>query len=214
DAAAFRNLDGVVFVIDASPSMTGSARWPLLQTMGRFGVAALGSRPGALVVFAGDSYVASEMTGDLRQLGQTLLLIDGDTVPDMGSRPERALAQAAVMLREAKVLAGDVVLFSDGGGLGPEALVAAAALAEQGARLSVVSAEGPGPEVQALAATGRGRVFELNETEGFAAFLSEQARDRLEKQEYPLLFWSDYGRFLLLAALIPVLLLFRKKGLA
>lgn len=214
DAAAFRNLDGVIFAIDASASMVESARWPALQTMGRFGVAALGSRPGALLVFGGDSYVASDMTGDLRQLGQTLSLIDAGTVPDKGSRPERALAQAALILEEADVLAGDVVLFSDGGGLGSAALTKAGELAARGARVSVVSLDVPGPDVQALAATGQGRVFTLNETDAFAAFLAQDARDRLEKQDFPLLFWSDYGRLLLLAALIPVLLLFRRRGVA
>ncbi len=214
DAAAFRNLDGVVFVIDASPSMTDSPRWPALQTMGRFGVAALGSRPGALVVFGGDSYIASEMTGDLLQLGQTLSLIEPGTVPDKGSRPERGLAQAAMLLRESDVLAGDVVLFSDGGGLGQAALTEAAALAGQGARLSVVSTGDLGPEVQTLVATGGGRLFTLTETDAFAAYLREQARDRLERQDYPLLFWSDYGRAVLLFALVPVLLLLRKRGAA
>ncbi|WP_146591114.1 vWA domain-containing protein [Puniceibacterium confluentis] len=212
DAAAFRNLDGVVFVIDASPSMTGSGFWPALQTMGRFGVAALGSRPGALVIFGGDSYVGAEMSGDLRQLGQTLSLVDAETVPDKGSRPERGLAQAAMLLREAEVLAGDVVLFSDGGGLGPAALQEAGRLAEQGARVSVIHVGDPNPELQALAATGQGRIFGLSETDAFAAFLGEQARDRLEKQDYPLLFWADFGRFLLLLALFPALLLFRRRG--
>ena len=212
DAAAFRNLDGVVFVIDASPSMVDSDRWPAVLTMGRFGIASLGSRPGALVVFGGDSYIVSEMSGDLRELGQTLPLIDAKTVPDPGSRPERGLAQAALLLREADVLAGDVVLFTDGGGLGQGALQEAAALAQQGARLSVVSAGGLGPDVQTLAATGQGRVFILSDTDAFAAFLAEEARDRLERQDYPLLFWSDMGRMLLLAALFPVLLLFRRRS--
>ncbi|SNR67121.1 vWA domain-containing protein [Puniceibacterium sediminis] len=214
DAAAFRNLDGVIFAIDASSSMVESPRWPALQTMGRFGISALGSRPAALLVFGGDSYVVSDMTGDLRQLGQTLSLIDAETVPDKGSRPERALAEAALILDEADVLAGDVVLFTDGGGLGQAAMAKAGELAARGARVSVVSLDDPGPEVQTLVATGQGRVFTLNETDAFAAFLAQDARDRLEKQDYPLLFWSDYGRFLLLVALIPVLLLFRRRGVA
>ena len=46
DSLSFRNLDGVLFVVDASPSVTGSERWPQMLTMGRFGIAALGTRPG------------------------------------------------------------------------------------------------------------------------------------------------------------------------
>ncbi|MFZ5963717.1 VWA domain-containing protein [Thalassococcus sp. BH17M4-6] len=213
DAAAFRNLDGVVFVLDASPSMLESERWPALQTMGRFGIAALGSRPAGLVVFGGDAYVATDMTGDTDQLGLTFSLIDGDTLPNPGSRPERGLELAARMLRDADVLAGDVVLISDGGGLGPAALEQAAAIAAQGARLSVVSAA-PGDTVAVLARTGGGQVFDTDQTDDLAAFLRQSGRERLEQQDYPLLFWADYGRYVLLLALIPVLMLFRRRGLA
>ena len=108
DTLSFRNLDGVLFIIDASPSVTEHARWPQLQTMGRFGLASLGTRPGGLIAFAGDAYVATDMTLDHLQLGQTFSLIDADTVPNPGSRPERALALASELLETAEVLAGDV----------------------------------------------------------------------------------------------------------
>jgi Ca-activated chloride channel homolog len=207
DAAAFRNLDGVVFVLDASPSATGGADWEGLRTMGRSGIAALGSRPGALVVFAGDAYVASDMTADTRQVGLTLSLVEPGTVPDPGSRPERGLRLAAEILEEAEVLAGDVVLLTDGGGVGPGVYEAAGAIAGQGARLSVV---GPDPSVAPLAEIGRGQFFALDEGNALAAFLGEDARQRLERQDYPLLFRADLGRYLLALALLPALLLFRR----
>lgn len=212
DAAAFRNLDGVIFVLDASTSVLTSDRWPQLLTMGRFGVAALGSRPGGLVLFAGDSYRAMDMTGDTLQLGQTLSVVDKDTLPDPGSRPERGLAMAAEMLRDADVLAGDVVLLTDGGGLGASTLEQAARIAAQGARLSVISLNAPDAGIDTLAITGGGMVFGLSDTDAFAAFMAGSGRDRLEKQDYPLLFWADYGRWLLLAAMVPVLLMFRRRG--
>lgn len=211
DAAAFRNLDGVVFVLDASPSVVESDRWPALQTMGRFGIAALGSRPAGLIVYGGDAYVATDMTGDTRQLGLTFALIDASTVPNPGSRPERGLELAARMLQEAEILAGDVILLTDGGGTGPAALDQAARIAGHGARLSVV-APTPGAELEVLAQTGGGQVFDLNQTDALARYLQPSGRERLERQDYPLLFWADYGRWLLALALVPVLLLFRRKG--
>ena len=57
DAVSFRNLDAVVFVLDASKSVTEAPTWPQTLTMGQFAIAALETRPGALVVFAGDAYV-------------------------------------------------------------------------------------------------------------------------------------------------------------
>lgn len=210
DAVSFRNLDGVVLVVDASRSVTEDARWPQLLTMGRFAVAGLGSRPGGLIVYAGDAYVAEDITVDHRQLGQTLSLIAPETVPDPGSRPERGLALAARMLTQAEVLAGDVLLFTDGAGLGPEALTEAARIAGQGARLSVISLSDPDAGLRALAGAGGGRVFTLDRTDALAGWLREDARTRLEAQDFPLLFWTDFGRYLLLLALVPLLLTFRR----
>lgn len=212
DAVAFRNLDGAVFVVDASPSVTESPRWPQLLTMGRFAVAALGSRPAALVVFAGDAYVAADMTHDTRQLGQTLSLIAPGTVPDPGTRPERGLGMAAGILEQGEVLAGDVILMTDGGGLGSEALSEAGRIAGLGARLSVVSLGPPGDALDALARSGGGTVFTLDQTDEIAAWIGAGARERLERQDYPLLFWADYGRWLLALALLPVLSLFRRRA--
>lgn len=210
DTLSFRNLDGVLFIVDASASVTEDARWPQMLTMGRFGLASLGTRPGGLIVFAGDAYVATDMTLDHLQLGQTLSLIDADTVPDDGSRPERALALAAELLDTAEVISGDVILLSDGAGLGPASLRAASAISARGARLSLVSLDTPGSVFDIHAAAGAGRVFTLDQTDALAEWLAEDARTRLLAQDYPLLFWQDMGRYLLLLALLPLLLLFRR----
>ncbi|MHA6345992.1 vWA domain-containing protein [Roseivivax sp. CAU 1761] len=212
DATAFRNLDGVVLVVDASPSLIEGADWPAFLTMARFGIAVLGARPAALVVFAGDAYVATDLTGDTRQLGQTLSLLEPGTVPDPGSRPERGLALARRILAEAGMLTGEVVLLSDGGGLGAAALAEAEALRNENASLTVIAAEAAGAQAAALAAAGGGRVFGLRDSAGFAAHIRAGARSRLVRQDYPLLFWSDLGRWLLLAALLPAALLFRRRA--
>jgi Ca-activated chloride channel family protein len=138
DAAAFRNLDGSILVVDVSPSMVGDPAWPGVVTALRTALAGLGSKPAALVVAAGDAYVAAPLTADSRQVGMTLALIDGETVPDLGSRPALGLAEAVAMLDDAEILRGDVVLATDGGGLGPEALVEARRIADSGARLLVL----------------------------------------------------------------------------
>jgi Ca-activated chloride channel family protein len=131
-------------------------------------------------------------------------------VPDPGSRPDRALALAARLLAEAKVIAGDVILLTDGAGLGPASLQEAARLSEQGARLSLIALDAPGPAFETHASAGGGRVFTLEQTGEFALWLGEDARTRLEAQDYPLLFWKDMGRALLLLALVPLLVLFRR----
>ena len=212
DALSFRNLDGVLFLVDTSSSVTGDDRWPAMLTMGRFGLAALGTRPGGLIVYGGDAYVATDMTRDHLQLGQTFSLIDAKIVPDAGSRPLRALTLAADLLAKADVIAGDVVLFTDGAGLGSETARAAERIAQQGARLSLISLHAPEAAFATHASIGGGKVFTLDQTDDLGRWLSEDARTRLEREVYPLLFWHDLGRYLLLLSLIPILMMFRREA--
>ena len=211
DTPSFRNLDGVLFVVDASSSVTEDARWPRMQALGRFGLESLGTRPGGIVVYGGDAYLATGMTLDHVQLGQTFALIGPELVPDPGTRPARALALAVARLEEAEIIAGDVVLFTDGAGLGPESLRLAATLAEMGARLSVVGM-GDDAAFGTHAQAGGGRVFGLDDADALADMLGQDMAARLERQDYPLIFWSDMGRYLLLLAAVPMLLMFRRQS--
>lgn len=210
DAPAFRNLDGVLFVVDVSEGVTGSQGWPDLQMTARFALGALGSRPGGLIVYAGDAYEAVDMTGDLRELGQTLSLLEAGTVPDPGARPDRALMLAAHVLRGAEVIAGDVLVFTDGSGLGPETRRAATELKAAGARLTFVALRDVSPQMQSHAALTGGQVFGADEVNALTDWLAQSARPRLERQGYPLLFWHDLGRYLLAFGLLPLLWLFRR----
>ncbi|MBY6152865.1 VWA domain-containing protein [Vannielia litorea] len=210
EAAAFRNLDGVILVLDASPSMTEADGWSQMLTAGRAAMAGLGARPAALVVVAGDAYHAVDLTSDHGELAQTWQLVDGATVPDRGSRPWLGLARAADVLEEARLVSADVVLFTDGGGLGPETLEVAAKLEAEGARLSVVAPEGLEP-AEVLARAGGGQTFTPLEGVALAGFLAEGGRAQLERADYPLLFLADHGRLMLLAALVPLLLGFRRR---
>lgn len=210
---AFRNLEGAVFVLDASPSMTGGPGWPDAVAAARIGLAALGSKPAALVVFAGDAYLASPFTLDRGQLGLTVSVIEPGTVPDPGTRPDRGLALATELLAQAEILAGDVVLISDGGGLGPDALAAARQIAGMGDVLSVVrigDAPGADTALAGLAEAGGGQVFTPAELEALAAALGTEARDRLAQEDLALLFRDDLGRYLLAFALVSLLLTFRR----
>lgn len=216
----FRNLDGVVFVIDVSPSMTRDDSWPAALTIAQAGLSVLGTKPAALIVYAGDSYNAAAFTTDHLQLAQTVALLDAQTVPDRGTRPEIALQDASDMLIALQILAGDVVLISDGGGFGAKTLTAAQSIAQSGGRLSVVrvrstvSGQTVGVEQFAtLAQVGGGTLFDTPQIEAFMTALTEGADKRLERKDFQLLFWNDYGRYLLLLALIPAAAMFRREQL-
>jgi Ca-activated chloride channel family protein len=218
DAQTFRNLDGVVFVIDVSGSVVRDESWPKLVNVARAGLSVLGSKPAALIVYGGDTYLASPLTTDHVQLGQTVSLLDEDTMPDRGNRPALALQRAADVLEAADILAGDVVLMTDGEGLDANAIRAAQRIADMGGRLSVVVSQttvsGAPPVGQAIFDTltrvGRGRVYDTNDLSAFMGDFSDNGAARLERQDLQLLLLVDYGRYVLFLALLPALMFFRR----
>ncbi|KAF0674697.1 VWA domain-containing protein [Profundibacterium mesophilum] len=210
EAAGFRNLDGTVFVLDASDAAVAAPGWRRLAVAGRIGTEGLGTRPAALVVFGGDAYVASDMSADHRALGQTMLLVGPQTIPDPGQRPELGLAAALRLLEDAQILAGDIVLLTDGGRLGGAAVSRLAEdIADRGARLSVVSLSASGAAAE-LAARGGGRQFDPVRPEALTAFLAQETRERLVALGIPLSLRTDLGPWLLLSALLPAGLLLRR----
>ncbi len=219
-ADTFRNLDGVVFLVDVSASMTRDQTWPATVGMALAGLSVLGTRPAALIVFAGDAYVASTFTTDHRELGQTIALLDDKTVPDKGNRPSLALEKAASMLRDAQILEGDVILLTDGGGVSTQALNGAAVIADLNARLSVVhvattlapSSSASTAEMEAFVSVGGGGLYELGQAEELLGDLKRASALRLEKQAFQFGFWTDYGRYLLLLALVPAAAFFRRES--
>ncbi len=218
ETITYRNLDGLVVVMDLSRSVSLSDHFDAALVAARSVVDGAGSRPTALVVFAGDAYVASAFTTDSTVLGTTIAVLDGETVPDPGSRPARGLSLARQMLKDASVVSGDVVLISDGGALDETAFAEAKAIRSAGSFLSTLAVpEGAGPaeergDLGELARAGggaSGSVIEPAEVLGTAA---ARPASRLESQGMAGLFWDDLGRFVLILALVPALALFRQRA--
>lgn len=220
DGVAFRNLDGVVIAIDLSPSMVRGGRFADAITTARLVAQSVGSRQVGLIVYAGDAYRASAFTTDAAALGQTIAFLDGDTMPDAGSHPERAIARAGRMIEAAEILLGDVVLITDGGGIGAAALAQARSLAEAGVPVSTiyVPARAPGapaPDraaVVALAEAGGGASGSLLDPFPVTRALEQGMERRLRAMDGAVRMQRDYGRFLLLLAVLPTLALFRRRA--
>ena len=222
DGQSLRNLDGLVIVIDLSRSLAEGGHLSEALTAARLVADRARARPVALVVYGGDAYLASTFTTDAAALGTTIAVLDGETVPDLGSRPERALALAGRTLDEAGILAGDVVLVTDGGGIEEAALDEAEAIVAAGGRLSalvVPAAAGPegtgAPAAAAIAALvrlGGGLSGDVRDPLAVAEAVGTRAATRLAQSGYEVLFWTDYGRFLLILALFPALALFRRRA--
>lgn len=210
DAPTFRNLDGAILALDLSSSATGEG-WEQLQTAARVILASLGSKPAALIVYAGDAYLAHAMTTDTTQIGLTVSLLEAGLVPDPGSRPALALARAAEVLEDAEIVAGDVVLISDGDGVDPASEAAAERIAGLGARLWTVHG-GAGDALSALARAGGGASYLATEASTLAADMERGRVARLARQDFSLVYQMDLGRYLLILALIPVALLLRRRA--
>ncbi|BAU89494.1 von Willebrand factor type A [Methylorubrum populi] len=223
EAATFRNLDATVVVLDLSRSVTEGGRFKEARQAAQSVAEAAGTRSLALIVFAGDAYTALSPTNDRETLATTLFALDADTVPDRGSHPERGLALARRTLAEANVVAADVVLISDGDGIGQAAEREAAAIRDKGWQLHALFVPAakalppgaPRPDRAALdrlAGAGGGRAADIDSPQAVLDRVGASTAQHLAAGGFGVLAFADFGRWLLLLALVPALLLFRRSA--
>lgn len=215
-AEGFRNLDGTVVVFDLSKSVTAGEGFAEARSAAQDALAASGTRQAALVVFAGEAYIASPFTSDHAALSRTIFGLDAETVPVPGSRPHLALDLALQLLQSSGVVAGDILLVSDGGTFGEETRAAAFRIRDAGFRIdtlytrSAIGRDGNPGELAAMAALTGGVSGDAENPQAVAAALADESAERIGKSDFTALAWIDLGPVLLLAALLPALLLFRR----
>jgi Ca-activated chloride channel family protein len=223
EAATFRNLDATVVVLDLSRSVTEGGRFKEARQAAQSVAEAAGTRSLALIVYAGDAYTALSPTNDRETLATTLFALDADTVPDRGSHPERGLALARRTLAEANFVAADVVLISDGDGIGQAAEREAAAIRDKGWQLHALFVPAakalppgaPRPDRAALdrlAGAGGGRAADIDNPQAVLDRVGASTAQHLAAGGFGVLAFADFGRWLLLLALVPALLLFRRSA--
>lgn len=223
DATTFRNLDATVIVLDLSRSVAEGGHLKDVRQIADGIAQAAGTRSVAVVIYAGDAYLAAPPTTDRDALGLVLFALDGDTVPDRGTHPERGLAIARRTLAEAGVIAGDVVLVTDGDGIGDAALREAAAIRAKGWHLhgvfvpatSTLPAGSPKPDRAALdriAGAGGGFTVDLAAPAALLDAVGASTAQHLAAGGYTVLAYADLGRWLILLALLPALVLFRRSA--
>lgn len=213
DANRLRNLDATVLVMDASARMADSGKLHDAAAAAHDVLAHLGARQAGLIVYAGEAYVASGLTDFSGAIDTDLFALDDTTVPDPGSRPDRALELAGSMLDEAHIISGDVILVSAGGGLdGTRAIRAAAALRSAGRRVYVMSAatEASSRALAAVAAAGGGFVVSVDHPGRLIDVLANRSIDNTGSSAINALSWQDLGRLVLAFAALPLLFGFRK----
>jgi Ca-activated chloride channel homolog len=214
----FRNLDTALILLDASRG----DRLPQAAAAAQLVLAGAGARQMGLIVFAGDAYLASPLTDDHDALETFLFAVDDQTVPDGGSRPDRALAYARRVMRESSAYGGDVVLITGAEGVDARAHAQAAALAADGHALHtlLVMPHGATGETEAgrraamtaLAAEGHGRAGDAAHAEAVVTEVAGRSVGRVEEGARRALEWRDYGRLLLVLAALPLFLALRSEA--
>jgi len=222
NTGSFRNLDETVLVLDLSRSVAEGGNLQGVREAAAAVADAAETRPVALIVYAGDAYLAVSPTTDRDSLGTTLFALTADTVPDRGSHPERGLALAGRTLAEAGVIAADVVLISDGDGIGESALREAAAIRARGWRVGTLFVPAkalppgaPPPDATALArlaAAGGGPHADIATPGPVLDAVAAPTAQHLAAGGYGVVAFADLGRWLLALAALPALLLFRRSA--
>jgi Ca-activated chloride channel family protein len=221
DQSRLRNLDATILVVDASQDLGGNSGIREAASAAHEILQHLAARQAGLIVYAGDAYIASALTDFPGAIDTDLFALDESTVPDPGTRPDRALTLAGKMLEESHIIAGDVVLIAGSGGLqGASAIRAAAALHGNGHRVYVIDAsvredgDKGAAGLAALAAAGGGFVVPMTKPDHLLDTLDNVAINRTGNSLVNALDWHDLGRLVLALAAIPLLLGFRKAATA
>lgn len=221
DVSAYRNLDGVVIAMDVSRSVTqgGAAREARLAASQV--AEAAGSRQVALIVYAGDAYVGAAFSADHDALRSLIMAEAADLVPDAGSVASRGIALAHAMLVRANMIGGDVVVATDGGGIDAAAERIASQLRAEGRHVHVLFVPTPSqpasappadePAARMLAIAGGGAFADVRAPSAIVETIADSPVRRLGASRYSALAWTDLGRYVLLAAMLPLLLVFRRR---
>lgn len=221
EAPVFRNLDGVVVVMDLSRSVALGGGLAGAVAAGRLVTEAAAGRPVALVVYAGDAYLASPFTTDARAVGTTIAALDGETVPEAGSCLRCALAVTRGMLAETGTLASDVIVISDGAGIAA-VVEEVAGLVAAGARISTLAVGAPAavsdmppPDPGALAALaeqGGGWSGEAAHPGAVLDAIAARPGSGALGADLAGLSYTDLGRYLVVLPLMLSLGLFRRSA--
>ena len=237
---------GLVIALDLSAGMLSPDTPPDRLARARFEITDLLRRRGdgqtALIAYAGEAFTVAPLTDDASTLETLLNALEPEIMPVSGQRPERALALADRLLRNAGLSGGDVLLVSYSSN--EAARQEAARLASGGLRSSMLvlgtEAGAPVPMVgggfqvdpagkvsmaprdllaaRRLAEAGGGVALAASADDADTRRLLELWEDDLtgqrERSDAGTLRYVDEGPWLALLALLPALFALRRRCVA
>lgn len=222
-AVTFRVLDPLVLMLDLSPSVVADpAVLADLQAAAATMLAMADGRPVGIMVYAADAYLASAPTSDAASLQGLIAVLQRDTVPVAGSRPDIALSMARDLFggSDGPGLGGaDLVLVTDGGGAGLRAVEEAARLRSDGARVwalvlprSAPGAPPPDPaQLADLARAGGGADLPAAGARDLMARIATVRTARLTQEDTGGQSHRDFGPWLVAVPMLALFPLFRRR---
>lgn len=220
------DLSGGITASDLPPSRLAQARATLASLLQR----RIGGDAG-LLVYAEEPFVVAPLTSDPANIALFLDALSPGIMPgdgDAASRPDRGIAMAADLLRQAGYSQGDILLLEDAASA--DAIAAAREAAAQGYRVSVLGLGTPAGapwrdtsgkirhaslsavSLRAVASAGQGAYAPL-QGDGIAALgLIEPRQGSSGETHGQAQAWLDQGYWLLLPLLLLAALAFRRGG--
>jgi Ca-activated chloride channel family protein len=140
---AFRSDEALVVALDLSRSMNAGDVEPSRLARAKLKLLDLLERRAAgqtaLVVFSTHAFTVTPLTTDTRTISSLIGAVDTDIMPTQGGRIAAGLERAATLLEQTGLREGDVLVITDSE-VGEDDLDAAAGLARDGYRVSVLAA--------------------------------------------------------------------------
>lgn len=144
--SSLRHAQGWILMIDVSRSMGLSDIAPNRLSAAREAARQLidlsGSRPVAMILYAGDAYLAGPVSFDKQHIKAFLNTLDPGVVPLAGSNLRRALSLAGSVIKQSGLLQARIFVLSDATGDLDKALPAAASIARAGHQVDVLTFAG------------------------------------------------------------------------
>ena len=146
--ASLRHAQGWILLVDVSRSMgltdIAPSRLAAAREAARQLIDLSDSRPIAMILYAGDAYLAGPVSFDKQHTKAFLNTLEPGVVPLDGSNLRRALTLADSVIQQTGLLQARVFVLSDATGDLDKALPAAASIARHGHRVDVLTFAGQG----------------------------------------------------------------------
>lgn len=205
------DMSKTMLVKDLSPERLTRAKFKLHDLLQHKDIGQCG-----LVVYAGESFVASPLTDDGQTIDALLSSLTQDVMPVEGQQLDSALEEAEKLIVQAGFHHGQILVLT-ASEPSTDAINMAKTLAKAGIETSIMPVMAQdktiSPQFQQLAHAGQGKLIPFTDTsvdlDEWLAY-SKGSNKYTENKQHEVPEWRDQGRWFLIPALVLLLPVFRR----